>query len=118
MGPRAFNRVYASIRINRDYDVVSVRINAHGITKRAWAFNCETTVIILSHNNDIYILQYTIYNNNYIYILQYTIYNNNYIYILQYTIYNNNYKVQVFRKIPFSLYTQLYTRITTKHNNK
>ena len=44
MGPRAFNRVCASIRINRDYDVVSVRINAHGVTKRAWAFNCETTV--------------------------------------------------------------------------
>ena len=46
MGPRAFNRVCASIRINRDYDVVSVRINAHGVTKRAWAFNCETTVYI------------------------------------------------------------------------
>ena len=45
MGPRAFNRVCASIRINRDYDVVSVRINAHGVTKRAWAFNCETTVL-------------------------------------------------------------------------
>ena len=44
MGPCAFNRVCASIRINRDYDVVSVRINAHGVTKRAWAFNCETTV--------------------------------------------------------------------------
>ena len=44
MGPRAFNRVCASIRINRDYVVVSVRINAHGVTKRAWAFNCETTV--------------------------------------------------------------------------
>ena len=39
-----FNRVCASIRINRDYDVVSVRINVHGVTKRAWAFNCETTV--------------------------------------------------------------------------
>ena len=48
MGPRAFNRVCASIRINRDYDVVSVRINAHGVTKRAWAFNCETTVHIHS----------------------------------------------------------------------
>ena len=47
MGPRAFNRVCASIRINRDYDVVSVRINAHGVTKRAWAFNCETTVILM-----------------------------------------------------------------------
>ena len=46
MGPRAFNRVCASIRINRDYDVVSVRINAHGVTKRAWAFNCETTVYV------------------------------------------------------------------------
>ena len=47
MGPCAFNRVCASIRINRDYDVVSVRINAHGVTKRAWAFNCETTVRII-----------------------------------------------------------------------
>ena len=49
MGPRAFNRVCASIRINRDYDVVSVRINAHGVTKRAWAFNCETTVCIYEY---------------------------------------------------------------------
>ena len=45
MGPRAFNRVCASIRINSDNDVVSVRINAHGVTKRAWAFNCETRYV-------------------------------------------------------------------------
>ena len=57
MGPPAFNRVCASIRINRDYDVVSVRINAHGVTKRAWAFNCETTVYI-------YIINITIISKN------------------------------------------------------
>ena len=53
MGPCAFNRVCASIRINRDYDVVSVRINAHGVTKRAWAFNCETTVYIYGVTKDV-----------------------------------------------------------------
>ena len=56
VGPRAFNRVCASIRINRDYDVVSVRINANGVTKRAWAFNCETTVnVFLSYIQNNYL---------------------------------------------------------------